>query len=273
MALATPDRAEVANEAHRSEAKRRSVDVQVVIPTFNEEQRIGGTLEALVRYLDVQPWRSSVVVVDNGSSDATVDAVDRIQAAHSLRRSTSIAVIGCASQGKGAAVRRGMLTGASKWVGFCDADGATPFDAIGAAINELKGGADMVVGSRRIAGAAYVAAQPLDRRLAGALFRYLVRSITSPITDTQCGFKFFTRAAALNIFSRSCINGFAFDVEVIAIACGLGYRIVQLPVEWSDVDGSTLSIRVHGRPLLRDVRQLRAEFSSGAFSPETLTPK
>jgi dolichyl-phosphate beta-glucosyltransferase len=240
------------------------VDVQVVIPAFNEELRIGSTLTELVAYLEDQPWTSAVVVVDNGSSDATAEAVDRVRSG-----AIPIAVVGCASQGKGAAVRRGILLGQPRLVGFCDADGSTPFTAIHGAVELLQEGADLVVGSRRIEGAAYLTTQPIKRRVAGALFRHLVRPIVPSITDTQCGFKFFRRAAAVEIFTRSQIDGFAFDVEVLALARHLGLRIAELPVEWSDVEGSTLTLRAHGKPLLRDIRQLRTTFAGGARAAST----
>jgi dolichyl-phosphate beta-glucosyltransferase len=230
-------------------AVRSQVDLEVVIPAYNESLRLPETLRRSVQHLDAQPWRSRIVVVDNGSTDETA-TLARTAAACTDR--VDVTVIGCSRPGKGAAVRRGLLTSTAPLVGFFDADLATPLPTIADAVAALRDGASAAIASRHVPGASFVIPQTLGRRAGGTAFRLLTRKLVSGVADTQCGFKFFRRDAVRTAIARVRTSGFAFDVELLAQVQRDGGRIVEIPVAWTDGAGSTF------RPLRDGVSSFRA---------------
>jgi len=231
-------------------------DLEIIVPAFNEQSRIGSTLESLINQVSAMPITSTVRVIDNGSTDRTPDIVDRVRKSHPR---AGISVEGCSRQGKGGAVARGMLTSTARWVGFCDADLATPASAIVDAVRYLEEGWPVVIGSRHMLGSRRVVDQALLRRIGGAAFRLLSKNLTGDLalSDTQCGFKFFDGSAAHAIFSKTTSVGFAFDVEVLSEARRLGYTVKEFPVEWTNRDGSTFHMARHGVDITRDLWRLR----------------
>lgn len=228
---------------------RTPVDVEVVIPAFNEAKRLADTLRATNTFLAGQPWLSRIVVVDNGSVDDTASVARRC--------CPTAEVIGCTRPGKGAAVRRGLLTSAATWVGFADADLSTPIETLADAVTHLERGADAVIASRHAPGAVLTRAQPAGRRLAGALFRLAVRGLVPGVHDTQCGFKFFRRDAVQRALTRCRVSDFAFDVELLRWIQRAGGRIVELPVCWTDDTRSSLRPVRDGLAALHSVLALR----------------
>ncbi len=230
-----------------------ALDIQVVIPAYNEERRIRRSLLALCKRLGaMEHLRCGIIVVDNGSSDRTAELVD-LFADHPV----AVTVIGCSTGGKGAAIRRGIEVSTARFVGFCDADLATPVEALDDAVRLLEMGHCVVVGSRRAAGATYTVPQSLLRRAGGWVFRRSIRTMTGAVTDTQCGFKFFQQSVAKQLFGEVITAGFVFDVELLARASMAGIEVTELPVKWSDQEGSTLSVFRHGPQIAREIRQLR----------------
>ena len=227
---------------------RPSVDLEIVVPAYNEESRIGPTLERMRTFLREQPYSAAVVVVDNGSVDRTADAVAELQQAHEI----PIHLINCARRGKGAAVRRGVLSSSADCVGFCDADLATPIETLDLAWPLLLQGSPIVIGSRKLHGAQYLRCQPLLRRVGGWGFRVLAGRLVPTVTDTQCGFKLFRRPVGQRLFAMTREDGFAFDVEILALAKALGVPISEVPVNWSDRPGSSF------RPVKDGVASVRA---------------
>jgi dolichyl-phosphate beta-glucosyltransferase len=216
-----------------------NADVDVVIPAYNESTRLPETLRETVRFLAGTPWRSRVLVVDNGSVDGTAGAAAEIAAEVDGSGRVAVDVIGCSRPGKGAAVRRGILAGRAPLVGFFDADLATPLDTLPAAIAALRGGAAAAIASRHVPGASFVETQPLTRRLGGRVFRTLSGALVAGIADTQCGFKFFQRPVVTAALVRTRTTGFAFDVELLHRIQRDGGEVVELPVAWTDRAGST----------------------------------
>ncbi|MFD0317902.1 glycosyltransferase [Streptomyces flavalbus] len=214
-------------------AGTRPPELEILIPAYNEEHRLPTTLRALGAHLSRLPLRTALRVIDNGSSDRTAEAVDRVAA-----EGVPVTVTGCAQRGKGAAVKRGVTTSPARWTGFCDADLPTPVTAVDHAVRLLLEGWPVVVGSRRCLGAQLPVRQPLHRRLGGAGFRLLTRRLSGRVTDTQCGLKFFRTSVARELFAGVSCTGFAFDVEAIARARTLGVKVVEFPVAWSDQPGS-----------------------------------
>jgi dolichyl-phosphate beta-glucosyltransferase len=219
----------------------------VVIPTFNEAERIDRTIETVLHYLSCQPYTSELIVVNDGSSDDTLDRANRWR-----ERSSLISVVDTAHAGKAAAVRRGVETASHELVLFSDADLATPIENLGHFREEIAAGYDIVIGSREGAGASRIG-EPAMRHIMGRAFNGLVRVLLLPgIQDTQCGFKLFTQASACDLFSTALLyqaaDGLdtgarvtAFDVELLVIARRHGYSIKIVPVTWTFGENSKVS--------------------------------
>jgi dolichyl-phosphate beta-glucosyltransferase len=218
-------------------AVRTPVDIEVVIPAYNESSRLPATLAEMASFLTTQPWRSRIVVVDNGSSDDTSAIAGALSHAS---RTVEVVAIGCAEAGKGAAVLRGLRTSSARFVGFTDADRSTPIVTLLAAVAALQGGAAAAIASRHAPGATYAVRQTFTRRMGGHVFRTVARPLVPGVRDTQCGFKFFDRAAVDHALLATRATGFAFDVELLRRIHDDGGSIVELPVTWTDTPGSTL---------------------------------
>ena len=195
-------------------------ELSIVIPVFNEEGRIVGTLETLIGYLDEAPLSWEIVVVDDGSSDETPIIVTRWADAREGVRVESIR-----HRGKGAAVRHGMLAASGRYRFICDADLAMPVEWLGAFLERMEDGYDIIIGSRQIAGARRFNELAI-RHISGRIFNWMVRLLAvRDFQDTQCGFKCFEATAAESLFSRQRALGFGFDVEVLFLAQRMGMRI------------------------------------------------
>lgn len=209
-------------------------DLEIIVPAYNEAERLPAMLREAVSFLNRRPWRSRIVVVDNGSVDETAAVVNRIDPG-----AVDMAVIGCSRPGKGAAVRRGLLAATAQFTGFVDADLSTPLDTLSEAMAQLRAGAAAVVASRHAPGARLVHAQPWGRRLGGAAFRALARPLVADVRDTQCGFKFFRREVVQTALRQCWTNGFAFDVELLRHVQVAGGRVVEIPIAWTNDARST----------------------------------
>ncbi|MGH9103313.1 MAG: glycosyltransferase, partial [Acidimicrobiales bacterium] len=225
---------------------RPTVDLEVIVPVLNEERRIGCTIEAVAGYLGRQPYVAALVVVDNGSVDRTAEVVVEAGADSPV----PIHLINCANRGKGAAVRRGVLSSHSTFLGFCDADLAAPIEMLDFVWPLLQGGAPIVIGSRRCRGASWHRNRTLTRRIGSYGFNLISCSLIRGVSDTQCGFKFFEGEVARRLFATTRTAGFSFDVEILAQARADGLSILEVPVVWTDLAGSTLRPIRDGVPSL-----------------------
>lgn len=214
--------------------------VSVVIPAFNEEQRLGSTLQRCCAYLEPRAGSSGfeIVVVDDGSTDTTA----AVAAHHALEHEQIRCLSYRPNRGKGYAVRTGMLEASGTRCLLCDADLSTPVEELELLDARLDDGADIAIGSRSMPDSIIVQRQPLYREYMGRTFNHLVRALgLSAFKDTQCGFKLFTAEAARELFSRAVIDGFAFDVEILALAQGR-FRIDEVPVRWAHQNESRVAI-------------------------------
>ncbi|ACU38782.1 glycosyltransferase [Actinosynnema pretiosum subsp. pretiosum] len=211
-----------------------AVELEIVVPAFNEADRLAGSLKRAAAFLETQPWTSRLVVVDNGSSDDSAAVAASVPTGR-----VGIEVIGCAEPGKGAAVRRGLSACTAPYAGFFDADLSTPVETLTRTMAELRAGAAAVIASRHAPGARFVTRQPLGRRVGGRVFRTLTRPLVPCVRDTQCGFKFFRRTALGAALERCRVDGFAFDVELLRRVRAAGGEIVEVPVDWTDDRRST----------------------------------
>jgi dolichyl-phosphate beta-glucosyltransferase len=221
-----------------------SQSLSIVLPAYNEAERIGPALDELFAYLMTAhglPHPIEVLVVDDGSVDDTAGFVRaRPEAAGSIAGVT-LSVLTVPHGGKGAAVRAGMLAASGDLVVFADADMATPPDQLAVLVERLYGH-HVALGSRiQPDGSDMRATQPRYRRLLGKAFHVLASLwVVGPVQDTQCGFKGFTRAAAQDLFARQRITSIVFDVELIYLARRRRYRLAIVPIRWFDKRGSRM---------------------------------
>ena len=234
--------------------------IEIIVPARNEASRLPDGLAALCAKAATLPLRTAILVVDSASTDGTSDIVRGWPAGP-----VPVGLLCCERPGKGVAVREGLLATQAPFVGFCDADMATDLSALDAAVSMLAAGHHVVIGSRALATSVVEARTSAARRLGAGLFRGMARAIVPVATDTQCGFKFFAgplaRAAALPLRTA----GFAFDVELIATCLRLGATVTEIPVRWSDMAGSTFSVRRHSSAVFRDLAAiwLRSRMAHG----------
>ena len=226
----------------------------IVIPCFNEERRIGSTLRAILSFLGNRPDGWEIVVVDDGSRDATAELVQSefgSDARVRVQRSTE-------NHGKGWAVREGFRVARGDLVLFTDADLSTSIDALPGFEARAAEGFDLVIASRVIPGARILTPQPWRRRLSGWVFRTLVRGLgLSKFHDTQCGFKLMRKATISPVVEAMTTAGFAFDVELIFRAGARGLRVCEQPVDWRDSAGSKVRLYPDALRMTADLVRLR----------------
>ena len=228
----------------------------IVIPCFNEEARIGQTLLTLIDYLAANAPESDLIVVNDGSTDATgAIARDRLKSAQVSTRLLE----NFPNRGKGAAVRSGLLVARTPIGLFSDADLSTPLEETSKLIGPIASDeVDIAFGSRALDRTLIGVRQSWRREQAGRIFNLLVRLATGlPFWDTQCGFKAFRLNACRPIFEAARIEGFAFDVELLYLAHRAGLRVREIPVRWNHAEGSKVSFFRDSLGMLREVITIR----------------
>jgi glycosyltransferase involved in cell wall biosynthesis len=229
----------------------------LVIPCFNEQARIGETLRVTLDYLAANAPDSELIVVNDGSTDATAEiARERLSGAPVAAR----VLENFPNRGKGAAVRSGLLAAREPIGLFSDTDLSTPLEETPKLIEPIANGkVDVAFGSRALDRSLIGVHQPWRREQAGRVFNLLVRIATSlPFWDTQCGFKAFRLDVCRPILEAAQIDGFAFDVELLFLAHRAGLRIREIPVHWNHAEGSKVSFFRDSLRMLREVIALRA---------------
>ncbi|MCU0726744.1 MAG: glycosyltransferase family 2 protein [Planctomycetes bacterium] len=241
------------------------MDLSVIIPAYDEERRIERGLAGVLGYLADRHLDAEVLVVDDGSRDRTAAVVEGIAARDPrvrLLRHTE-------NRGKGAAVRTGVLAAEGRLILFTDTDQSTPMHCIERLIEVLDAGFDLAIASREIVGARRLIPQPFHRRAMGHLFVVLRSLLVLPgFIDTQCGFKLFRREVAKDVFARTRIDGFAFDVEVLAVALHRGFRVSEVPVEWVDDPDSRVSAVSDSLRAIRDLLRSRRHLRRGTYGKD-----
>jgi dolichyl-phosphate beta-glucosyltransferase len=250
----TSDLDEFASQLHEVHANPTPVtaDLDIVIPVLNEEMRIGKTIAEICRHLHDATFTRRLLIVDNGSVDATAEVIDATDLA-----GAQVELISCGQRGKGAAVRAGILHSTARLVGYCDADLSTPPSAINAGLALIADGWQAVIGSRRCEGSSYEVPQSLVRRAGSLVFNRAAASLVGSLRDTQCGFKLLDGDVARRVFRDVQLAGFAFDVELIARLIRANVSLVELPIQWTDDQDSTFSLVTDGAKAFRDLYLVR----------------
>lgn len=232
--------------------------LSIIIPAFNEAERLGPTLERIGKFAEGQAFLSEVIVVDNDSTDATRDIIVDYASRYPFIRY----YLGT-TPGKGAALRTGIMAGRGDYLLICDADLAVPIEEAGKFLPPRLQDSDIAIGSREAEGAKRYG-EPFYRHLMGRVFNFIVRALLLPgILDTQCGFKCFRRDVGHELFSSGRVNGWSFDVEVLYLARLKGYRIIEVPVTWHYGEKSKVSPVRDTWGMLREVLAIRRNWGSG----------
>jgi dolichyl-phosphate beta-glucosyltransferase len=213
--------------------------VTVIVPAYNEVRRIAATIREIAGYFERRQQTCEIIVAADGT-DGTREAASAL-----IPTTPMLTVIGHSDRcGKGRGIREAVRMARGKIIGFVDADQKTPIDEFDKFKPLFLEGADLVIGSRALQDSMIEKAQPLHRRLGSRVFSLVMHTVVglSRIPDTQCGFKFFRREVALDLFIRQRIDGYMFDVEILYLAQRSAYRIDQVPVRWRDDGDSRLQL-------------------------------
>lgn len=236
--------------------------LSIVIPAFNEEQRLGSTLQAILTYVAQQPYTAEIIVVDDGSSDATAGLVTSF---YNANPSIRLLQNGW-NRGKGFSVRSGFLHARGEYLLFSDADLSTPIQEIEKLLAALHEPCEIAIASRALPGSSIEVHQPRYRENMGRLFNVLVQALVVPsIRDTQCGFKCFARRAALDICQRMTLDRFGFDVEMLYLAHRLGYRVREVPVVWRNSPQTRVHVLRDCSSMLYDLLRIRWNAAYGRY--------
>ena len=217
--------------------------VSLIIPAFNEEARIGSSLNRILSFMRSQPYASEILIVDDGSQDRTVEVVrgitGGIDPVHVLCSDKHL--------GKGEGVRVGMLHGRGEYLFFSDVDLSVPIETLSSFLSQLESLCDVAIGTRQKSGASIEVHQPFCRELLGKVYTRLSNWILGlQISDFTCGFKGFRKEAAKEIFSRQQLSNWSFDAEILYLAQLKGYRLQEIPVRWRNDERTKVK-------LLRDI--------------------
>lgn len=229
--------------------------VSVIIPAYNEERRLPATLESAYKFLTAAGRTFEIVVVDDGSLDNTAAVVEEYARTHENVRLISYSP----NRGKGHAIRVGMLASKGDLLLFDDADGSSPISELTKLAAAIDSGADLAIGSRAKPDTDRTVKALAHRKYIGNTFNMIVQFLLLPgLYDTQCGFKMFKRAVAHDLFSVAHVDGYAFDVEVLFIARLRGYRVSEVAINWSNVEGSKVNVLLDSPRMLLEVLWIAA---------------
>ena len=238
--------------------------ISVVIPAFNEESRIVGTLEQVLEYLSSQEYAWEIVVADDGSTDGTATQVQSVMETHPEAR--GLRLLSLPHGGKGWAVKQGMLQAVGEYRFMCDADLSMPIAQLARFLPPERGDYDVAIASREVAGARRIG-EPEGRKLMGRVFRLMVRLLAAPgLADTQCGFKCFRAEAAIELLGRQRLQGFAFDVELLFLARKLGLRVIEVPIDWYYRPQSKVRPVRDSLAMVRDILRVRWHYLRGHYT-------
>lgn len=254
----------MAYENYQSWKTRSLVDkplLSIVIPAYNEEVRIVPAIGVIASYVSDLGFPWELIIADDGSKDNTIRVVEELGFAN-LR-----VLRAPKNEGKGGAVRRGMLAARGRYILFADADNSTPIEEINKLLEKVsQAGYDMAIGSRAVFGAVEANKSLLRQWMSDGL-RWLVRVVFHiGVRDTQCGFKIFTYATAQRLYRAQTITGFSFDLEILYLANKLRLKIAEVPVAWVDAPGSKVNPTKEIQRFLHDLVKIKLNDLKGVYA-------
>jgi dolichyl-phosphate beta-glucosyltransferase len=236
--------------------------ISIVIPAYNESERLAPTLDRVLAYINQREWNAEVVVVNDGSRDQTAEIARR----YSQRNETVRLIENPGNRGKGYSVRNGVLNATGEFILFTDADLSSPIEEASKLLLALQQEADIAIGSRWIQAELQTQRQSLARQVLGRVFNALLRLLLRlDFKDTQCGFKAFRRAAAQTLFPLQRIEGWGFDPEILYLAHRFGYRTVEVPVRWGHDDRTRINPLLDGSRMLSEMLLIRWYSITGKY--------
>ena len=243
-------------------------ELSIVIPAFEEETRLGDSLEKIFEFLKADSINAEIIVVDDGSNDATADAARSICSTHPEIPSRVIRYE--ENRGKGFAVRTGLQAASSDIALFSDADLSTPIEEMRKLIDPISSGEfDVTFGSRALNRSLIGTHQPWRREQGGKVMNLIIRTMSGlPFSDTQCGFKAFNMVKFGPLLKVMTIDRFGFDVEFLYVAERHGLRLKEVPVRWNNAEGSKVSVARDTRRMLSELSQIRRNARNGVYNLE-----
>jgi len=240
--------------------------LSLIVPVYNESRRLRPSLEEIGEYLSRKPFDSEVLIVDDGSSDGTLEVAEEVAASLAvpvrlLRSDTN--------RGKGHALKVGFAAARGDQLVFTDCDLSTPLEEMDRFLERLNSRIDFVIGSRKRPGAELTRRQPRIREMLGTIFTWIVRVSMAEVTDATCGFKAYRRDAGKDPFSRVRVHDWSFDAEVLLIARKRGYGFEELPVHWQDHSGSKVKLVRDVVMSLVGIARIRFNHAVGRYDTAT----
>jgi dolichyl-phosphate beta-glucosyltransferase len=241
-------------------------DVSIVIPAYEEQDRLGGSLEKIVNYLRSINSRCEIIVVDDGSKDETAASAEVFLS--SLEDIETTVIRYEQNRGKGFAVKTGLLAASADIALFSDADLSTPIEEMPKLIDPIRSGEfDLTFGSRALDRSLIGTHQPWRREQGGKVFNLVVRTLTGlPFWDTQCGFKAFNLTKFRPLLDLMQIERFGFDVEFLYVASLHGLKLAEIPVRWDNDERSKVSVFRDSLRMFNEVREIRRNAKKGLYS-------
>jgi len=238
--------------------------LSIIIPAYNEENRLPRTLEQVLEFLNKQTYSSQVLVVENGSSDRTFETAKEYAQTHS-----SVIVLKEEQRGKGNAVRRGMLEAKGEYRFICDADLSMPIEEVAKFLPPQLIEFDIAIGSREAPGAIRYN-EPSYRHFGGRAINFLIQTlILSGLNDTQCGFKCFRAEVAEDLFRQQTLTGWSFDIEILYLARRKKLRIIEIPIDWYFYADSKVSVVRDALKMISDIFRIHINAIRGKYDFKT----
>lgn len=245
-----------------------SCDISIVIPAYNEQERLGPTLDKVLEFVQRRGWSAEVIVVDGASRDHTAQIVRAYVQSHEIVR----LVRNATNRGKGYCVRKGVMQAGGRIILFTDADLSAPIEEAPKLLEALEAGADIAIGSRWMRSDLQTKRQSPARQVLGRAFNLLLRIVlTLDFKDTQCGFKAFRRSAARAVFSQQKIEGWGFDPEILFLARQAGFKVAEVPVCWAHDNRTRIHPIGDGLRMVCEILRIRWHALCGNYG-DSLSP-
>jgi len=237
--------------------------LSIIIPAYNEENRLPATLNEVGTFLRDQSYSSEVLIINNNSTDHTGIIIRKYCSEYSFMQELFEE-----NPGKGSAVKKGMLEAQGDYLFMCDADLSMPITEVNKFIPPQLDDVEIAIASREAPGAVRYN-EPLSRHLGGRLMNWIIQLLALPgLNDTQCGFKCFSSAAAKDLFQHQTLPGWAFDIELLYIARQRGFTIREIPIPWTFHSGSKVNAIRDAIKIIQDIRVIRQNHKQGLYDPE-----